>query len=504
MLFSNGCNEVKSAFPGGEWDSLAVEQRASDKEISSIDKTDLSEPSFSANQDINVENNFSQSSEFQDSSDYAFLNETYSIHCSESKLKNENLPHLYSELRPEVHKKVETFFDILGPQDDTGVRLERNREIPAGDCRDVQKSDVDDDSQQEYHSAEQECISTHLPFDPTKTVGKSNLDVSELKTSGSGIKCVGNLEANHVKLESVPSPSLESLNVSAQECLPHSSKSQSSDMSKGYHPPKFEKCKEQEIGLLNRKAFDDIFQRSSSPLNPQKVPQTKMCAKEMKSQTVESKDFCGNRIFQNKMLQCSESPISFPQDQTLGTQLKANTLHQTTGASIFDDSVISLCGSLQYKSLPDPGFFSFDLPKVAVTDTQADVEDSCPRPVKSGATDKTCSHDVQEVCLKSGPDATNCSLPVQPTLDASRGANARSSVLSTSSSAEMPVLRRQQPDERQREKQSVACNTDWSCGQDCRDAQTAAPKGPGRSLSMDSLKPSGNSLNEVKPLILKP
>lgn len=496
MLFCNGCNEVKSAFPDGEWDFLAAEQRA-------IDKIDLPEPYFSANQDTNEENDFSQSSETEDSIDYAFLNETYSIHCSESKLKNENLPRLYSELRSEVHKKVETFFDILGPQDDTSVRLERIHEIPAGDCGDLQKSDVDNDSQQEYHSAEQECISTHLPFDPAKTVSKSNLHVSELKTSGSGIKCVGNLEANHVKLESVPSPSLESLNVSAQECLPHSSKSQSSDTSKGYHQPKFEKCKEQEIGLLNRKVFDDIFQRSSSPLNPQKVSQTKIYAKEMKSQTVESKDFCGNRIFQNKTLQCFESPILFPQDQALGTQLKAN-LHQTLGASIFEDSVISLCGSLQYKSLPGPGLFSFELPKVAVTDTQAEVEDSCLRPVKSGATDKTCSRDVQEVCLKSVPDAASCSLSVQPTLDASRGANARSSVLSTSSSAEMPVLKRQQPDEWQREKQSVACNTDWSCRQYCRDTQTTVPKGPGRSLSMDSLKPSGNSLSEVKPVILKP
>ncbi|XP_038196088.1 RNA-binding protein 44 [Arvicola amphibius] len=485
VLFSNGCNEVQSAFPDGEWDSLAAEQSASDRDTSSTDKTGLLEPSFPASQDTNGESNFSQSSEFEDSIDYAFLNETYSIHCSESKLKNENLPRLYSELRPEVHKKVETFFDISGPQGDTSVRLERSHGAPAGG--------VDDDSLQEYHSAEQGSTSALSPFDPAKTVSKANLDVSELKTSGSGIKCVGNLEANHVKLESVPSPSLESLNVSAQQCLPHSSKSQSSDTSKGYHQLKFEKCKEQEIGLLNRKAFDDIFQRSSSPINLQKVPQTKMYAKEMKSQTAESKDFCGNRVSQNKTLQCSESPISFPQDQALGTQLKANNPHQTTGASIFDDSVISLCGSLQYKSPPGPGFFSFELPKVAVTDTQAEVEDSCLRPVKSAA-DKTCSRDMQEECLKSVPDAASCSLLVQPTLDASRGANARSSVLSASSSSEMPV--RRQPDEWHREKQSVACNTDWSCRQDCRDSQSTAPKGPGRSLSMDSLKPSGNSLNE--------
>ncbi|XP_040608961.1 RNA-binding protein 44 isoform X2 [Mesocricetus auratus] len=489
-LFSSGCNEVKLTFPDGEWDSLAAEQRASDKEISSIYKMDLSEPSFSVNQDTNVEHIFSQSSEFEDSIDYAFLNETYSIHCSESKLRNANLPHLYSELHSEVPKKVEVSSGILGPQDNNSIGLQKSHEVSDGD-----KSDVDDDSQQEYHSAEQECISTYLPCDPAKAVSKSKTDVSELKTLGYDVKCNGNLEDNYVKLESGPSPSLESLNILAQKCSPHSFKSQSSDTLKQYHEPKFEKCKEQEVGLLNRKVFDDILQRSSSPLNPQKIPQTKMFAKEMKPQTIESTDFCGNGIFQNKTLQCHENPISFRQDQALGTQLKANNSLQTSGTSIFDDSVISLCGSLQYKGLPDPGFFSPVLPKVAVTENQAEVEDSCLHHVKSGAPNKTCSPDVKEPCLTSVPDATGCMFAVQQTLDVSRGANTRSSVMSTSSNTEI-TLKKHEPHERQTEKLSVACNTDWSCRQDCRDAQMTVPKESGRPLSMDCLKPSGISLNE--------
>ncbi|XP_036028662.1 RNA-binding protein 44 [Onychomys torridus] len=487
----NGCNEV-IFFPDGEWDSLAAEQRASDIEISNIDKTDLSEPSFSVNQDSNVEKIFSQSSEFEDSIDYAFLNETYSIHCSESKLKNENLPHSYSELRPEVHKKVEALFDILGPQANDSVGLERSHEISGGACGDVHKSGVDgDDSQQEYHSAEQESISAHLPSDPAKTASKSSLDVSESRAPGYGIKCVGNLEDNHVKFESGPSASLESLSVFAQECAPQASKSQSSDMLKEYHQPKFEKSKEQEVGLLTHKVFDDVLQRSSSPLNPQKVPQTKMFAKEVKSQTIESQDFCGSRIFQNKLLQRPENPISFPQDQDLETQLKANNTHQTSGASIFDDSVISLCGSLQYKSLPEAGFFSPVLSRVAVTDNQAEVEDSCIHYVKGGATSKTCPPDVKEVCLKSVPDAASCLFTGPQTLDLSRGADARASVVSTSSNTEI-TMRKHQSDVWQSEKQSVACNTDWSCRQDCRDAQMAVSKESGRSLLIDCL----HALNE--------
>ncbi|XP_021055015.1 RNA-binding protein 44 [Mus pahari] len=483
MLFSNGCNEVKLTFPNGEGDSLATEGRAGDKENSSVDQRDLSELSFSENQGSNIQNIFSQSSEFEDSTDYAFLNETYSIHYSESKLKDEKLLHLYSELHPEVHKKVEIVFDTLGPQDNNSIGLGRSAEASGAGCGDVQKSDMDEDSQQEYHSAELECISAHL----AKTVSRSSLDVSELKTSSYDFKCGGNFEDNHGKLESGPSPSLESLNGFAQECSPQVSISQSSDMLQEYHEQKYEKCKEQEVGFTYHKAFDDIFQRSSSPLNHQKVPETQVYTKEMKSQTIETKDFYGNRIFQNKTLQHPENATVFPQDQALETHLKAN--------DALDDSVISLCGSSQYKSLPEPCFFSPVIPRVAVTDYQAEVEGSCLQHVQGSATNKACSL-MKEMCLTSVPDAASCVAAVQQTLGVSSRANASSSIVSASSITETKMVGQSQP-EWQSDKRSVACNTDWSCGQQCRDSQRAAPgSDSGRPLSTGCLKPSGSSLNE--------
>ncbi|NP_001028580.1 RNA-binding protein 44 isoform X1 [Mus musculus] len=489
MFFSNGCNGVILAFPDGKEDSLATEERASDKENSIVDQRDLSELSFSENQDSNRGNIFSQSSEFEDSNDYAFLNETYSIHYSESKLKDENLLHLYSGLHPEVHKRVEMIFDTL---DNNSIGLGRSAEASGADCGDVQKSDVDEDSQQEYHSAELECISAHL----AKTVSRSSLDVSELKTSSYDFKCGGNFEDNHGKLESGPSPSLESLNGFAQECSLQVSTSQSSDMLQEYHEPKYEKCKEQEVDLTYHKAFDGILQRSSSPLNHQKVPETQVYTKEVKSQTTESKDFYGNRIFQNKALQRPENATMFPQDRALETHLKANDAHQPSGPCALDDSVISLCGSSQYKSLPEPGFFSPVIPRVAVTDYQAEVEGSCLHHVQGSATNKACSL-MKEVCLTSVPDAAACIAAVQQTLHVSSRVNASSSIVSASSITETKMVRQSQAEEWQSDKRSVACNTAWSCGQQCRDAQRAAPgSDSGRPLSTGCLKPSGNSLNE--------
>ncbi|XP_052048864.1 RNA-binding protein 44 [Apodemus sylvaticus] len=502
MFFSNGCIEVETTSPNGDGYSLATEERSSDRENSSVDQRDLSELSFAENQDTNVESIFSQSNEFEDSIDYAFLNETYSIHYSESKLKDENLLHLYSQLYPEVHKRVEMGFDTLGPQDNNSIGLGRSPKASDADCGAMQKSDMDEDSQQEYHSAELEYMSAHLAFDPSKTASRSRLDISEGKTSSYDFKCGGSLEDNHGNLKSVPNPSLESLNGFAQECSPQVCTSQSSDMLK---EPKYEKCKEQELDLTYHEAFDNILQRSSSPVSPQKVSETQVYTKEMKSQTVERKDFYGNRVFQNKASQHPENAVMFLQDQALETHLRANDAQRPSGPCIPDDSVISLCGSLQYKSLHEPGFFSPVIARVAATDNQEEVEDSCLHHVQGSGTNKTCL--MKEMYIKSTPDAASCAAAVQQILDVSSRANASSSIVSASSNTETKMVRQSQPEEWQSDKHSVACNTDWSCGWQCRDAQAwaAAPRNDtGQQRSPSGSKPSGNSLTLTEnPLELR-
>lgn len=530
LLSSNGCDEVKLTFPDDDWDSSTLEQRANNKEINNIDKMDLLEPFFSVSQDTNTESTHFQSSELEDSTDYAFLNETYSIHYPESKLKKESLIPLSSELDLEVQKKEEVFFDILEHQDKT-VGLERIYNISDANYResaeDTQKHDTDEDSQQEYHSAEeQEYISNHLSFEQTKTLGISNPEVVELGNLGYEIKCASNIEDNHVNSGSGSIISSDSFDVCGQEESLHVSKFQNSVMLREYHNLKHEKCKEKETSSVYHTVFDGSVLRSNSPgnqesqsqsgsLSPQKVLKMKTYTEHMKSQINESKDFCGNKIAENKILLHLENPSTLPQDKALETLPQPCKDCQTSWTSVFDDSIISACGYSHYESLqntPDSALdFSAMLPKIAVRDNQAIEDNTCLKVAHSSTTKKTCFHNTEGTCTNSMTDAASCTVTINQTVDVStdfracfttsRATSARPSVVSTSSNTDITMMNKKRPDEWQNEKQkSVACSTDWSYSEDCIDTQIAMTKGSGKSPSVDSLKPNGNFLNKVKSI----
>ncbi|XP_070643077.1 RNA-binding protein 44 [Bos indicus] len=525
LLSPNGCKEAKLTFLNDYYDSLALEKRANDKEISNIDKIDLLEPSFTMSPDTNIESAHSQSSEFEDNIDSAFLNETYTIHYSESKLKSESLIHLNSELDSEMQKREEVFFDILEHQGDKTTDLERIYKISYDDYKktaeDVQKPDIDEDSQQEYHSAEeQECINNHLSFDQAKTLDIPNLEVLGLRNSGCEVKCVSNLEDSPVKLESNSSISFDSVDVYGQEDSPSVSKLQNSVTLRAFHEPKYEKCKEQGTSLMLHTVLDEIILRSSHLehkeseskgfLNPQKALKTKIYTHKVNPQLTKSKDSIGNVIVEDKMLQHLDNPGTLPQDKHLETLLQPCKDCQTS--SVFDDSVISACGYSHYESLqstPNPALdVSIPLPRSAIRGNQA-VEESGSLKVANGNTiSKAHFHNMEGPCPKSETGAAGCTVTVDQTVDvstdfracftASRATSARSSVVSTSSNTEITMMNKKRPSEWQSEKQrSVACNTDWSYIQDTEDPQMAMTKGPtGKSLSVDNLKPNGNVLNK--------
>ncbi|TKC41498.1 hypothetical protein EI555_016125 [Monodon monoceros] len=519
LLSPNGCKEAKLTFLDYDWDSLALEKRASDKEISNIDKLELLEPSFPVSPNTKMESAHSQSSELEGRIDSAFLNETYSTHHSGPKLKSASLIHSHSEFGYEMQKRKEVFFDILHRQGDTTVGLERIYQISDDDSEDVQKRDLDDDSQQEYHSAEeQEYINNHLSFDQTKTLNISNLEVWGLRSSGYGVNCASNLEDNHVKLESNSSTSLDSADVYGQEGSPHVSKFQNSVMLREYHEPKHGKCMEQDTSLMYHTVFDAIVlkgsplehqesQSKSGFLNPQKALKTKIYTGKVKSQVTKSKDFCGNSVVEKKMLQHLENPSTLPQDKVLETLLQPYKDRQSSWTSIFDDSVISAC----YKSLentPNPALdFSVTLPRSAIRDNQAIEEGSSLRAANGSTTNKACFHHMEGPCPESVTDVASCTVTVNQTVDVStdfracfttsRATSTRSSVVCTSSNTEITMRNKKWPDEWQSEKRSVACNTDWAYSQDNEDPQVAVTKGPlGKSVSIDSLKPKGNFLNK--------
>ncbi|KAI4580376.1 hypothetical protein MJT46_001744 [Ovis ammon polii x Ovis aries] len=525
LLSPNGCKEAKLTFPNDYYDSLAFKRRANDKEISSIDKIDLLEPSFTMSSDTNIESAHSQSSEFEDSIDYAFLNETYTIHYSESKLRSESLIHLNSELDSEMQKREEVFFDILEHEGNKTTDLERIYKISYDDYKkaaeDVQKPDIDEDSQQEYHSAEeQECINNHLSFDQAKTLDIPNLEVLRLRNSGCEVKCASNLEDSHVKLESNSSISLDSVDVYGREDSPHVSTFQNSVMLRAFHEPKYGKRKEQETSVMLHTVLDEVVLRSSHLehkesqsegfLNPQKALKTKIYTRKMNPQLTESKDSIGNVIVEDKMLQHLDNPGTLPQDKDLETLLQSCKDCQTS--SVFDDSVISACGYSHYESLqstPNPALdVSITLPRSAIRDNQA-VEESGSLKVANGNTiSKAHFHNMEGPCPKSVTDAASCTVTIDQMVDvstdfracftASKATSARSSVVSTSSNTEITMMNKKRPSEWQSEKQrSVACNTDWSYIQDTEDPQMTMTKGPaGKSLSVDNLKSNGNVLNK--------
>ncbi|XP_077011681.1 RNA-binding protein 44 isoform X3 [Tamandua tetradactyla] len=536
VLSSSSCHKAKLTVPEDDWDSLSLEQRVNDKKMDSVHKIHILEPSFLPSQDVNIESTHSLSSEFEDSIDYAFLNETYSIHYAESKINNGSPIYLNSELQPEMQKQGELFFDILEHQDNQTSDLERICKISGDDYKetaeDLQKYDIDEDSQQEYHSAEEEeYISNHLSSDQTKTFSISNLEGVELRNSAYEVKCSNNLEDNHVRLENGSIVSLDSVDVCVQEDSSYDSKFQDPVMLREYHRLKHEKCKEQETSLMYHTVFDEIVQRSSSLeivrrssslenqesqsksgfLNPQKTLKSKTNTDKMKSQITESKDFCRSTLVRNNMLQQLENPSALSHDKTLETLLQPCKDCQASWTSVFDDSVISACGYSHFKVLqyaPEEALdFSITLPKIVVRDNQATEEDPSLKVTNCTTANKACFHDMESTCPKMVTDAASCTFTVNETVDVStdfracfttsRATSARSSVVSTSSNTEITMMNKKRPGEWQSEKyRSVACNTDWSCSQDCVDTQMAISKGLDKSLSVDSLEPNGNFLNK--------
>ncbi|XP_023115680.1 RNA-binding protein 44 isoform X3 [Felis catus] len=524
---SNGCNEARSAFLDDDRDSLAPDQRADDTEVSSTDTVDFLEPSCPGSLDASRERTHSQSSEFEDSADCAFLNETYSIHFSESERKNESLTHLTSELDSEMQNTEGVCFDILEHQGIKIIGLERTYKISDEDYKetaeDEQKHEIDEDSQQEYHSAEeQEHISAHVSFDQTKTLNTPDLEVVGLRNSGYEAECASHLDGNRVELASDSSIFLDSVDVYGQEDAPRGSKFQNSVVLRDYHEPKHDMCKEQETSLMYHTVFDEIVLGSSplenresrsksSFLNPQKALKATTYIGKMKCEIIESKDFCGNEIVENQKSHHLGNPSTLQEDRALQVLLQPGQDCQTSWTSAVDDSVISPCGYSHYRSLqntPNPALdVSVTTPRITARDHEA-VDEISLKAADDSTTNNSCFPSIEGTRPELVMDAASDSVTVHQTVDVcadfracfttSRATSARPSVVSASSNTDITMMNKRRPGEWQGERhRSVACNTDGPHSRDHEDTPVTMSRGPlGNSLSVDSSEPNGNLLNK--------
>ncbi|XP_062053475.1 RNA-binding protein 44 [Lepus europaeus] len=520
----SGGNEVKSTFPDDDWDPLALKRRTNGKEIGSTDRTECVQLSSPGSPVPSAESTYSGPSEFEDDIEYRDWNDTYSIHLAESELKDERLVHLNLQSDPDTQKGEEMFFDILEHQGNKTAGSERVYEVSKDDYKetadDARKRDVDEDSQQEYHSAEeQECLSNCLSFDRTKTLSVSNLEVVKLRNSGYEVKRASSLEDNHVKLESGSVISLDSLDIYDQEDSPRASRSQNSVLGNEHQEPERGECEGQGTSLMYHTALDDTVLRSSSLGNqespspsvfvtPQKTLKAKIYTEKVKSQITKSKDFCGNTAAENKMLQHLEDSSTSPKNTASETLLQPCGRCPAPWSPGLGGPVVSACGCSHYASIqdsPDPAFgFSVQPPRLAVRDHQAVNEGDSLTVANGSTTNKPCFRGVEEACPKSETSVARCVVRVNQAVDVStdfrarfttsRATSARASVVSASTNTEITMMSRKRPSASPSEKQrSVACSTDWPYGED---AQGAVTESSGASAAADGVKPDGRVLSK--------
>ncbi|KAG8508240.1 RNA-binding protein 44, partial [Galemys pyrenaicus] len=528
---SNHCDEVGLTFLQAP---LALEQRANGKETSHTDKIGGPQPSLTMSPGASSESAYSQLSEFEDSVDCSFLNETYVIHYSESKLKNENLTHLNSGFDSDMQEGEEVFFDILEHQGSKTVDLERTHKV-SDEKREETAEDkyacgLGEDSQQEYHSAEeQEHSSGCVSLDQTQAVSTSSLEAVGVAGPSYEVACAGQPGGGHEVSGSSCRGSLSLVGVYGQGDSLHVSKFQNSVMLREYRGSEHESCNEQETSSVYHTVFDDIVLRSS-PLenqesqsksdfsNPQKSLKYKICTGKLKPQVTKSKECCGNAVAENKMLQDLEEPSVLPQDKALKTVFQpCSDDCQASCTSLFDDSVICACGYSHCKSLQDAPRqalgFSVTIPRTAVTDNEA-VEENSLKVARGNTMSNTCLQSVEGTCVEAVTEAAGRTVAGNQTVDVgldfracsttSRATSARPSVVSTSSNTQITMMNKKRPGEWHSEKQrSVACNTDWPSGSGDGDTPAAATQGAlGGLLSADSEKPDGSVQCKVNALTI--
>ncbi|XP_072496698.1 RNA-binding protein 44 isoform X2 [Notamacropus eugenii] len=514
---------------------LALEQMDKD-DMSLLDKEEVSELS-SGNPPASLGRAPYQSSEFSGIVDYALLNDTYSINISDSDSKlKEHFTYLSSETDLKMQKE-ERFFDILKDQNkDSSVLEDICRNID-GDYKemidsDIQKCDLDEDSQQEYHSSEEQDDSGyHLDFDQIKTLCTPNSEVVELGNSDDEIKCANGLEENHVKkLEGGTFFSFESTHIRTQE----------EDMAEvpklhdylslaEYRNQKYWRCREQETSLTNQSLFDDIIQMGdvakedtaynqtsqllSSLEKPQKTLKASISPDKRKFQMTEKKDVCGEAGENNILMKSMENPSSFL-ERVSAVSRQPSKCFQSSATFIVDESHVSAYDQSCYKfiqSTTKPGLdFPMTMPKVLAKESHLIEENSPTKVASGGIMNKAHLTNVEPKYPKHLMDeAHDCLVTVNQTVDASsdfracfttsRATSARSSVISRSSNTEITMMNKTRPNGWPDEKpRSVACNTDWSCLQEWAEEESRLqgilPKGLEKSLPVENSKANDSLL----------
>uniref|UniRef100_A0A674IZ19 RRM domain-containing protein n=1 Tax=Terrapene triunguis TaxID=2587831 RepID=A0A674IZ19_9SAUR len=481
-----------------------MEQR---ENISDKSKTGVfTEPSYAKSDEIDcVDTLFGELAEGVNCS---VSGQACSINVSEFKFPDESLACFSSSLDAELetyNKIRERISKVYEDKSEAGMlgKVCNNIHFSYKESDDKPKSDVDEDSQLEYHSAEEQDYSgqntSYMPFAQIKTPRTQNSEALELVEPLYEVICDGAKggqnpvsklgdgsfaldygavdefynKAAISEFSKTSQDFISLMDYKGLKCENHEEEQTEAT----YHSKLGENSFESDTVVNRERAYQKSLSMSSSE-NQQKMEAVSFCDVAQSSQMAIKKGFKMKDT--NSMLQKHGNTCVLPRERpsVTSTQISSKNADDSISCSCeesFLSAFNSVCHDCSQKTVERKPDFSFALPRIPMKDGHLSCVEVLDKYAGNSTRHQVDFPDSEIKCLTCLNNATsNNKVTVNQTVDASsdfracfttsRATSANASVVSKANNTKLTMMNKIKSEEWQSETcRSIACNTDLSC-----------------------------------------
>ncbi|XP_006032324.1 RNA-binding protein 44 isoform X2 [Alligator sinensis] len=427
---------------------------------------------------------------------YSISDHTCSRSFSELNLQEESLSCLSSSVDAELdnyNKRGECVSDICGNKNGNEAcalgEACNNIHFSYKECDDYRhKNETDEDSQLEYHSAEeQDCYdqtTSYMSFEHEKTSGIQNLEVLELVDSVCRVATDGedSFASGHSTMEEFCNEAAipELPQTFVQDSVPlmdyNGLKCENEHTNDMYHSTVCENSFESDACGSTARAYQTVLQANSLE-NQDKIKHIPVCDNAQSAPKAKEQEVSKKRDGLNHMLLKQENPCILPWETSVVTSTWISSKNTEDASSyICEESFLSAfdtdCDGCTQKIVEAKFSFSSAasrIPERGSNLSGAEIRD------KSAGDSTMKGSDLEQNChICLNKITCNQKVTINQTVDASsdfracfttsRATNAKASVASRADNTEITMMNKTRPKEWQTQNYtSVACNTDLSC-----------------------------------------
>ncbi|XP_044887805.1 RNA-binding protein 44 isoform X2 [Mauremys mutica] len=479
-----------------------MEQR---ENISDKNKTEVfTEPSYAIDKSDEIDYVDTLSGELAEGINCSVSGQAYSINVSELKFPDQSLACFSSSLDAELetyNKIREQISKVYEDKSEAGMlgKVCNNMHFS------YKESDVDEDSQLEYHSAEEQDYSgqntSYMPFTQIKTPRTQNSEFLELVEPLYEVICDGAIggqnpvsklddgsfaldgavdefynKAAIPELSKTSQDSISLIDYKGLKCETHEEE-QTEDT---YHSMLAENSFESDTVLNRERAYQKSLSMSSSE-NQQKMEAVSSCGVAQSSQMAIKKVFkMRDGHSTNSMLQKHGNTCVLPWERSsvTSTQISIKNADSSISCSC-EESFLSAfnsdCHDCSQKTVERKPDFSFALPRIPMKDGHLSCVEVTDKYAGNSTRHQVDFPNSEIKCLTCLNNVTSSNkVTVNQTVDASsdfracfttsRATSANASVVSKANNTKLTMMNKIKSEEWQSETcRSIACNTDLSC-----------------------------------------